>query len=91
MTSGLKQQLFFRYCIIGEIRSIPCCLCFTGGTQSMVPQCGNLSMAEARQASGQGKGAGDGNRCRQAVVLDSISACVFLLWFLQVPQAGSEG
>lgn len=36
-------------------------------------------MAEAGRVSGQGKGAGDGNRGGWAAVLGSISACVFWL------------
>ncbi|KAM6190979.1 uncharacterized protein WM294_013171 isoform 2-T5 [Sarcoramphus papa] len=34
MSGGLKEQLFFRCRSVGEVRSIPCCLCFTGGTRA---------------------------------------------------------
>ncbi|XP_074781343.1 uncharacterized protein LOC141969450 isoform X2 [Athene noctua] len=34
MSSALKQQLFFRSRIVGEVRSISCYLCVSGGTRA---------------------------------------------------------
>lgn len=42
-------------------------------------------------ASSQGKGVGNENCCVQAAVLSSVSMCLFLLWFFQVPQADLDG
>lgn len=86
MTSEL-ERVFLR-CHIVVVRIIPCCLGFTGGAQASMWQPGGL---ESQWSSNQGKGVGERNCWRQAVVLDDNSVCTVSSGFCMCHMQSQRG